>query len=774
MAQPPKYTPQTSFVTYQAQQSWFPGQQLDVEFNDIETTTDAIEANLKLLQKDDGTLAEDIVDFSNLTDDFQTQLIAQGFVPPTPPATPSFPYVNVLTFGAVGDATANILTGAVTGTDNRAAIQAAIDYALQHKITQVFIPDGRYLCLGTLHLGYGDSFYTIELVGTTANYNAGNGSAGVELIFTAYDRQGLNIQGGRGVRVANIAFTHAGGNAWVFNNIEVPGTLPSAASSWCSPSFVGALNQHSPKAAITVDAFGGAQPADPYPNVIYPSWTGIVAQYNKNLTSGIVIEDCEFDGWPVGFGIGMNTDSQGDFLRFRGTNTIQSCAYGIVVCNTQSRNVSIADINYVFVNTLITNRNFGGGDGELGGPISNVSGGHAYQCFDINVDFSLGLTISHLYFEGQVRVGNFTSGGLSAAVSFVNCTFDTGEATHGQNPRAMVEVTGTININFDNCNNTNTQRLAQLVWGTGARTLSRNCLWYAGRKYDKSSSAGIIAAINYGGGVLMNGGATLPRDQNRIEGRNLVRYITPSVGEQTAVWGPDFLTPETVSPTQAIFREGVQSFRDTFGRKWDIINSRASNSQYAKSGLGSLAQTLDTLTFTVPNTLPNAQPNDFKPEVGDIWVDLPTGTLYATTVVVVASPYQITAVQMSNYSTASGTFASAVNVVASGGNFRLIKPKQLIPSKIFYGTVSSASGTVTSVSRGDGAGSDIDSYLSVGMLLHAAGVPDPEYGQPFAEGTYIGAITNGNPGSLTLVDASGGSVNGNANGTFPIMPVLVR
>lgn len=769
MAQPPKYTPQTTFVTYQAQQAWFPGQQLDVEFNDIKTTTDAIEANLALIQKDDGTLAEDIVDFDNLTDDFQAQLIAQGFVPPTTPTTPSFPYVNVLSFGAKADGVRN--AGTVTGTDNRPFIQAAIDYAIQNRIPQVVIPAGNYFVGGTLHLGYGDSFYTVELVGVKQAF--GGAAAGTQLIFSAYDRQGLNIQGGRNSRVANITFMHAGGYNWSLTNIANSNAIPTSASSWLSPSFVGGLNQHSPKAAITVDAYSGAQPADPYPSVIYPSWTGLVSQYNKNLTSGITIENCEFDGWPVCTALGVNTDNQGDFLHYR-NNAVQYCAYGLAVCNAQSRNVDFSNLNYVYCHTVLTNRNFGNGDGVLGGPITNLSGGRAYQCFDIAIDNSQGLTIDHLYFEAQVRLGAFNSGGTPAAVTFTNGSWATGETVHGQSPRALVETTGNIEVVFDNCAVTDTQRLLQLTWGSGARTTTKNCLWYTARLYDKSSNAGLIKAINYGGGTLINGGVTSPRDQNRVAGRNIVRYIFATIGEQAAFWMPDALVAETTSPTQALLREGVQSFRDTFGRKWDIINSRAPNTQYAKSGLGALAQTTETLTFTLPNTLPNAQPNDFKPDVGDIWVDIATGTLFATTGVVVASPYQITAVQMNNYSTFTGIFVSAANVVASGGNFRLIKTQIYMPTTVFYGTVSSASGTVTSVNRGDSIGSNIDSCLSAGMLLHAGAVADPEYGQPFAQGTYIGAITDGNPGSLTLVDISSGSVNGNANGTFPIMPVLVR
>lgn len=89
MSQPTPYNPITSFISYQSQQAWFPGQNLDVEFNAIKVSINATEANLALLQKDDGTFADSLVDWQNLTSNFQQQLIDQGFTPPvvTPPST---------------------------------------------------------------------------------------------------------------------------------------------------------------------------------------------------------------------------------------------------------------------------------------------------------------------------------------------------------------------------------------------------------------------------------------------------------------------------------------------------------------------------------------------------------------------------------------------------------------------------------------------------------------------------------------------------------------
>lgn len=82
MSQPPPYSPVTSFITYQAQQAWFPGQQLDVEFNDIETSIAAIRTNLAVIQNDDTTLGNGTVGFAQLSTALATALTAIGVAVP--------------------------------------------------------------------------------------------------------------------------------------------------------------------------------------------------------------------------------------------------------------------------------------------------------------------------------------------------------------------------------------------------------------------------------------------------------------------------------------------------------------------------------------------------------------------------------------------------------------------------------------------------------------------------------------------------------------------
>src|ERR1700730_7417736 len=71
-SQPAPYSPSTSFLSFQSNASWFPGQQLDAEHNNLKTTTDQVRANLKLIQRDDGALANGSVTFNSLSSTLQT------------------------------------------------------------------------------------------------------------------------------------------------------------------------------------------------------------------------------------------------------------------------------------------------------------------------------------------------------------------------------------------------------------------------------------------------------------------------------------------------------------------------------------------------------------------------------------------------------------------------------------------------------------------------------------------------------------------------------
>jgi hypothetical protein len=74
MSQPTAYVPSHSFISDSATLANFPGQALDVEFNAVKATSDQVRANLALIQRDDGALANASVDLDQLTTAAKAQL----------------------------------------------------------------------------------------------------------------------------------------------------------------------------------------------------------------------------------------------------------------------------------------------------------------------------------------------------------------------------------------------------------------------------------------------------------------------------------------------------------------------------------------------------------------------------------------------------------------------------------------------------------------------------------------------------------------------------
>lgn len=68
MAQPTAYNPAHEFLTDEAANPNFPGSEIDIELNAIETTLDEILTNLVLIQRDDGALKNGVVTVDALSD----------------------------------------------------------------------------------------------------------------------------------------------------------------------------------------------------------------------------------------------------------------------------------------------------------------------------------------------------------------------------------------------------------------------------------------------------------------------------------------------------------------------------------------------------------------------------------------------------------------------------------------------------------------------------------------------------------------------------------
>lgn len=194
---------------------------------------------------------------------------------------------------------------------------------MQNNYRSVCLPDGKYKTSDTIYLGYGGKaeFAAIELVACSRGRAAFLAElAGVSIYPTKTDRPAINVQGGREVLIRGIAIR--GMNyAWIYNHRQKGSSFSANPNDWLDPAITpkgrnpGGLQQHSPYAAITIDAYKGAQPTDHYPAVSYPSWAGVTTQYDKAPSSDIVIEDVDISGFAVGILGSPNGNDNGDFIK---------------------------------------------------------------------------------------------------------------------------------------------------------------------------------------------------------------------------------------------------------------------------------------------------------------------------------------------------------------------------------------------------------------------------------------------------------------------------
>ena len=203
-------------------------------------------------------------------------------------------------------------------TDDTAAIQAAVDYALHYGGNTTSAQPVKVLHAGksritdTIHLGYGVTAGSVAFEGVHAPLRGEDSMAGSSIVCTFSDRPMINIQGARGTTVKNLFLR--GGLDYTAVTATVTGTTPTVESNW---DGVMAVNRYAPFALITIDAYCGVQPGTAYPDVTFPSWMGAQAQYGKLVTSRATIENVIGRNAQV-FGCQKPSDDNGnvDFIRW--------------------------------------------------------------------------------------------------------------------------------------------------------------------------------------------------------------------------------------------------------------------------------------------------------------------------------------------------------------------------------------------------------------------------------------------------------------------------
>lgn len=300
-------------------------------------------------------------------------------------------------------------------TDDTAAIQAAIDYAISIG-ARAWMPAGKYKITDSIFVGYGDHFTTGVLEGS-GTYNYAIDPGGTSIWPTFSDRPAIVIQGGRFSTLRNLSIIGQN-RAWIANNhLMYRNQLldSTVLANWIDPRLhPNANSRYAPYAGIAIDPYSGSQPATHYPG-----------KYGKNYSSDTLIENVVVDGFVVGVvNQPGDSDGNGDFTKLRNVK-LWHCVYGLSVGNSQSRNVDVDTATIAWVHTGFTNNTHGKRIGMFGGTIKNLSGGRIYQLFDFGAIGYLGSpTFLNTYIEAFYKLGSLGSGAAAEqAVQFIGGSF---------------------------------------------------------------------------------------------------------------------------------------------------------------------------------------------------------------------------------------------------------------------------------------------------------------------------------------------------------------
>jgi Pectate lyase superfamily protein len=525
--------------------------------------------------------------------------------------------VSVVDFGAIGDGIA----------DDTRAIQSAIDHALQFGLQTVHMPSGIYLTSDTLHLGYGEAYRTLALVGDATFSYAGT-TAGTRIYPSAVDRPAINIQGARGSLIRNLSLIGKN-EAFLRTRHEQYRNLAQAnPRSWLAPGLEAGIDRYKPYAAVTIDAFSGPVRADGYPHPPLPAWTGQTNTQVRGFSSDVIIDRCYIAGFGIGIAVQpCDADGNGDFVKVSSSQFCR-CVYGIGIGNSQSRNVAIRDCNYLQLHTFINTHSVGRGVGSLGGPVENVSGDSSYQCFDVRAARTHPITVSHLYVEAHHRIGVWSvTAAFNAPLVFQSCTFNLSEEVTKTSPTALLECGQQGNVSFLSCGFNQARRMMHIAKGASFVALDACNFGYISEYRDKneyeSTPAPIARALNYTlGGAFLHGRA-IAGDHAVING-SLGLSINAETKRGTSQ--PGHATLRSVVGKRVIVHHYAQQYLDRFGVVWRIVG-RPRATAFARPDPARISAfayaTDDTLTLELSTLALTGA--DIDVALGDIIYDDATG-----------------------------------------------------------------------------------------------------------------------------------------------------
>jgi hypothetical protein len=643
--------------------------------------------------------------------------------------------INVKWFGAKGDGV----------TDDTWAIQRAIDYSIYEDtlIKQVFIPSGNYVITKTIHLGYGNAYHSVSLIGDGAPTFRGEIASfnGTMLSPTFSNSPAINIQGARYTTVENITLVG-------LNDIDgfLSDTSASNINNWLDSGLDAiADNQRTPYAGITIDGFSGTAPSPAYAHYAYPSYAGDTTQYNKDFSSQVKISNCGIHGFVAGIVLQPNSDGNGDFTQVEKC-IIDRVAYGISVGNANSRNFKILDC-YIDAHTGITNSTHGNQTGRVTLIQNNHFGG--YQWFALNnLPYLEGLEINNNYGESFYWLGSIGSvAGNQPTITFNGCDFS-----------MLATSQGTL------------QRFGDFI-GSGAYVFN-DCSFKNNRLYQFNNTNGAWIDFNqckFNADVFEGEPGDTVETYHDIFFRNML-FVVGTYPERIKVNKSRF--SEYTETNSLAFPQqdgnGV-SFPAllTYTSYWLDRSNEGVDVQYKDLGypggyLG-IASAFDTYAFS-GRTFTGKVKTNYKHGIGigDALFIRDGDVFLPCMITEIDAGDTITALLMTGYkyNTTTGAFENAFNSTAlSTANVQHISSRKFLNTRTITGTFTAGSATVTDVKYvydGTDAATNFDERTP---LLNMDGLLNAQT-SPVSNDTWIDSVLTSS--SILLSEAA------IRNGTFPI------
>lgn len=659
---------------------------------------------------------------------------------PVTPPTPS---------NLVNDGEADPSTRAISGTDNQGALQGAIDTGIYINRAAVKLPGGMYRSSKALQLGYGDTFRAAVLSGDGQNFAAIPG-VGTAILFNALDQMGVNIQGARASRLNNMTLI---GPNWGWCEGHALCTISANTlddtliSNWYDPALVNPTAAHTPIAAITVDAYAGSQPSPHYPNLTFPSYTGIVAQYGKVPGSDIRMENLTFHGWGTVLAVQPNADANGDFMQ-ADTWNVQWAAVIFSAGNSQGRGLIVHGGSYALFHTAFSNNKVGAQIGNMSANVSTTFGA-GIQLFDIPAaTYSGPFILTNCYAEVMWRLGNWgTAGSPNAnALRLSGCDISFDLQTDARGYPAEIISSGTP---------------ANIVQENGGYSVFPSVLLFGGlitthvfenmymEPLKSLSSTYLQLAINATGGGAMfapNTNQFYPYPVRFSTRSDTIHNIDTGSGADGAHQVIASPYPCQRSYPMPLWLSKAVGAQDSQG---PTIQAPVRWTTAAKNALTSFTRTGTTATITFASRTA-ADYMQLGPSNGDIIYDDDDASVYFVRSV---TGLVVTAELQNNYRVVSAVYSYFNAFHAATGNLWIGNTRTYVPQYATVGVVTNGSPYVTLVGRADGFGGYIgvangDIQVGDGFWVNT------QTDSLFSAGTKVSGVDTGSPATVTMSNAA--------------------